>query len=160
MDDDQFNQTLADFKNQSGINDTWNDNDVREYIKYLLKDSNGLGWLSRSSQCGYYYASLPPMLLPSMLLLMFALCSPRWRKTLTWQKVLFIIFSQITIPAWTIYLMVTSKYEIKSKSQQFVKAIDFRKICRQILQNGVFIVSFPLDWGNHSRACHQVRFGT
>ena len=124
MDDDQFNQTLADFKNQSGINDTWNDNDVREYIKYLLKDSNGLGWLSRSSQCGYYYASLPPMLLPSMLLLMFALCSPRWRKTLTWQKVLFIIFSQITIPAWTIYLMVTSKYEIKSKSQQFVKAID------------------------------------
>ena len=124
IDEEQFNQTLNDFKNQSGINDTWHDNDVREYIKYLLKDSNGLGWLSRSSQCGYYYASLPPMLLPSMLLLMFALCSPRWRKTLTWQKVLFIIFSQITIPAWTIYLMVTSKYEIKSKSQQFVKAID------------------------------------
>ena len=112
IDEYQFNQTLLDFKNQTEIKDTWMYNDVKEYIMYLLSDSEKLGLLSRRSQCGYYYASLPPMLMPSLLLLMFALCSPRWRKTLTWKKVLFIIFSQITIPAWTIYLMVTSKFQL------------------------------------------------
>ena len=120
IDENQFNQTVVDFKNQSGIEDTWNDNHVKEYIVYLLGDSNGLGLLSRRSQCGYYYASLPPMLLPSLLLLMFALCSPRWRKTLTWNKALFIIFSQITIPAWTIYLMITSKFLIKRQAKRSI----------------------------------------
>ena len=120
IDENQFNQTIVGFKNQSDIEDTWKYDDVKEYIVYLLRDSDKSSLLSRRSQCGYYYASVPPMLMPSLLLLMFALCHPRWRKTLTWCKVLFIIFSQITIPAWTIYLMVTSKFLIKSKAKQFV----------------------------------------
>ena len=123
IDENQFNQTLVDFKNQSEIADTWTDNDVKEYIVYILRDSDESDLLSRRSQCGYYYASIPPMLMPSVLLLMFALCHPRWRKMLTWYKALFIIFSQITIPTWTIYLMVTSKYPLRGWANLFCNLI-------------------------------------
>ena len=111
FDEQQFNQSVIAFKNQTSLmdNDTWTDNDVKKYLVYLLDDWDQSGWLSRNSQCGYFYASIPPMLVPTCLLLMFVLCSPKWRQTLNAYKVLFLVFSPLCLPVWTIYLLVTGE---------------------------------------------------
>ena len=111
FDEQQFNQSKIAFKNQTSLmdNDTWTDNDVKKYLVYLLEDWDQSGWLSRNSQCGYFYASIPPMLVPTCLLLMFVLCSPKWRQTLNAYKVLFLVFSPLCLPVWTIYLLVTGE---------------------------------------------------
>ena len=111
FDEQQFNQSKIAFKNQTSLmdNDTWTDNDVKKYLVYLLDDWDQSGWLSRNSQCGYFYASIPPMLVPTCLLLMFVLCSPKWRQTLNAYKVLFLVFSPLCLPVWTIYLLVTGE---------------------------------------------------
>ena len=111
FDEQQFNESVLAFKNQTSMmdNDSWTNNDVKKYLVYLMDDRDQSGWLSRNSQCGYFYASIPPMLIPTCLLLIFVLCSPKWRQTLNAYKVLFLVFSPLCLPVWTIYLLVTGE---------------------------------------------------
>ena len=111
FDAQQFNRSVLAFKNQTSLmdDDSWTYHDVKKYLVYLMEDWDQSGWLSRNSQCGYFYASIPPMLVPTCLLLIFVLCSPKWRQSLNAYKVLFLVFSPLCLPVWTIYLLVIGK---------------------------------------------------
>ena len=112
-----FNESFHQYQNETfeiAENENWADQ-VKDYVTNILGGHSDEWqildqYICKRRQCGYYYASIPPMILPSLIMLGFVFANKRTRQMLSVWNVLFILFSQITIPIYTLYLICRNQY--------------------------------------------------
>ena len=112
-----FNESLQLYQNsnETESGSGWS-KQVKDYVTNILGgDPDDWPMLDKyicqRRQCGYFYASIPPMIIPSLIMLGFVLANKRTRQLLDAWKILFILFSQITVPIYTLYLICRNQYK-------------------------------------------------